>query len=46
LGEISVALESEATPNNQQRGKDWEYRIIAVNKASDGAPSNTVAVVV
>jgi hypothetical protein len=23
---ISLALESEATLNNQQRGKDWEYR--------------------
>jgi hypothetical protein len=24
---------------------DWEYRVIAVNKAGDGPASNTVAVV-
>lgn len=43
---ISLALESEATLNNQERGKDWEFRVIAVNKAGEGIPSNTVAVVV
>jgi hypothetical protein len=42
---ISLAMESEATLNNQERGKDWEYRIIAVNKAGEGMPSNTVAAV-
>jgi hypothetical protein len=26
--------------------KDWEYRVIAVNKAGEGAPSNTVVAVV
>lgn len=43
---ISMAIETEATLNNQQRGKDWEYRVIAVNKAGEGMPSNTVAAVV
>ena len=43
---IALALESEATLNNQERGKDWEYRVIAVNKAGEGVPSNTVAAVV
>jgi len=43
---ISVAMESEATLNNQERGKDWEYRVIGVNKAGEGVPSNTVAAVV
>ena len=43
---ISVAPESEATLNNQERGKDWECRIIAVNKAGEGAPSNIAAAVV
>jgi hypothetical protein len=43
---ISVAFESEATLNNQERNKDWEYRVIAVNRAGEGVPSNTVAVVV
>jgi hypothetical protein len=42
---ISLAMESEATLNNQERGKDWEYRVIAVNKAGEGMPSNTVAAV-
>jgi len=42
----SLAMESEATLNNQERGKDWEYRVIAVNKAGEGIPSNTVAAVV
>jgi hypothetical protein len=26
--------------------KDWEYRVIAVNKAGEGAPSNTAAAMV
>ncbi len=43
---ISLALESEATLNNQERAKDWEYRVIAVNKAGEGIPSNTVDAVV
>ena len=35
---ISMAIETEATLANQERGKDWEYRIIAVNKAGEGMP--------
>jgi len=42
---VSMAIETEATLNNQERGKDWEYRVIATNKAGDGVPSNTVAAV-
>ena len=42
---ISMAIESEATLNNQERGKDWEYRVIATNKAGEGTPSNTIAAV-
>jgi len=41
----SMAIESEATLNNQERGKDFEYRVIATNKAGEGTPSNTVAAV-
>ncbi len=41
-----MAIETEATLNNQERGKDWEYGVIAVNKAREGIPSNTVAAVV
>jgi len=38
--------QSEATLNNQERGKDWEYRVIAANKAREGVPSNTAAAAV
>ncbi len=36
---------SKATLVEQPRGKELEYRIIAVNKAGDGEPSNTAMVV-
>ena len=42
---VNMAIESEATLNNQERAKDWEYRIIATNKAGESIPSNTVAAV-
>ncbi|MBI2432246.1 MAG: fibronectin type III domain-containing protein [Candidatus Hydrogenedentes bacterium] len=40
---LEVAMKTEITLNNQERGKDWEYRVIAVNKANASEPSNTVA---
>lgn len=40
-----TALESEATLTNQERGKECEYRVIAVNKAGESDPSNTVTAV-
>lgn len=43
---VSMAIESEIMLTNQERNKDWEYRVIAVNKAGEGVPSNTVAAVV
>ena len=42
---VNMAIESEATLNNQERGKDFEYRVIATNKAGESIPSNTVAAV-
>ena len=42
---VNMAIESEATLNNQDRGKDWEYRVVATNKAGESVPSNTVAAV-
>ena len=43
--EVATAVISEATLVEQPTGKELEYRIIAVNKAGDGEPSNTVMVV-
>lgn len=37
-----TALVSEVTLTNQERGKEYEYRVIAVNKAGESGPSNTV----
>ena len=39
---ITIAFESEAMLTGQVRTTDWEYRIIASNKAGDGPPSNIV----
>jgi len=43
--EVATAVITEATLVEQPRGKEFEYRIIAVNKAGDGEPSNTAMVV-
>lgn len=43
--EVATAVISEATLVEQPKGKELEYNIIAVNKAGDGEPSNTVMVV-
>ena len=45
LTDAGMAIESEITLSNQERGKEWEYRIIAINKAGEGQPSNTVMAV-
>lgn len=36
---------TEATLVEQPKGKELEYRIVAVNKAGEGEPSNTEMVV-
>jgi hypothetical protein len=43
--EVATAVISEATLVEQPKGKELECRIIAVNKAGDGEPSNTAMVV-
>ena len=40
-----IGIESEITLSGQERGKEWEYCVIAVNKAGEGTPSNTVMAV-
>jgi hypothetical protein len=42
---VGTALETEITLHSQERGKEWEYRVIAVNKAGESGPSNTVTAV-
>ena len=39
--EVATAVITEVTLVEQPRGIELEYRIIAVNKAGDGEPSNT-----
>lgn len=43
--DVGTALPSEAVLQNQPKGKDLEYRVIAINSKGDSIPSNTVAVV-
>lgn len=40
-----MAMTTEATLTGQTRGIEWEYRVIAVNKAGSGPESNTVMAV-
>ena len=43
--DVATAMDSETTLVDQPRGKDLEYRVLAVNKAGDGEASNTVLAV-
>lgn len=43
--DAGMAIESEITLADQERAKEWEYCVIAVNKAGEGEPSNTVMAV-
>jgi hypothetical protein len=40
-----MSVTTQATLTNQERGKEMEYRVIAVNRAGEGLPSNNVLVV-
>ena len=39
------AMESEITLNGQTRSKEFEFRVIAINKAGEGESSNSVMAV-
>lgn len=41
----SSGMSTNDTLSDQERGKVWEYRVIAVNKAGESLPSNTVTAV-
>ncbi len=43
--DAGMAVESEITLNNQEKGVEFEYHVIAVNKAGEGPPSNIVRAV-
>ena len=43
--DVATAVITEATLVEQPKEKELEYRIIAVNKAGEGEPSNTEMVV-
>jgi hypothetical protein len=43
--DVSTAIETESTLVDQPEKTELEYRVIAINKAGDGSPSNTVMAV-
>ena len=43
--DVGMSVESEVTLNGQQAGVEYEYRVIAVNKAGEGPASNTARAV-
>jgi hypothetical protein len=43
--DIGMSVESEITLTDQERGKEWEYRVLAVNKTGVSEASNTVMAV-
>lgn len=43
--DVATAIETEITLVDQPRSTEFEYRIIAINKAGEGEASNTVIVV-
>ncbi|MFZ0033477.1 MAG: hypothetical protein WAK60_00635 [Sedimentisphaerales bacterium] len=42
---MATAIETESTLVDQPKGKELEYRVLAINKSGDGSPSNTIMAV-
>jgi len=42
---VGSSIDSEITLTNQERGKQYEYRVIAKNRAGDSDPSNVAVAV-
>jgi hypothetical protein len=40
-----ISTDIEVRLNNQERGKEWEYRVLAENKTGESLPSNVVVAV-
>jgi hypothetical protein len=43
--DVGLPVESEITLTNRDRGKEGEYRVLAVKKSGKRQPSNTVMAV-
>lgn len=43
--DVGTAVTTEATLTDQLRGKEFEYNVVALNKAGEGPASNTVMVI-
>ncbi|MCL4216621.1 MAG: fibronectin type III domain-containing protein, partial [Candidatus Hydrogenedentes bacterium] len=43
-GIVGVALETELMLTNQERGKDWEYRVIALNQTGRQTAANLLTI--
>ena len=43
--DVGMSVDPEATLENQERGVEYEYRVLALNKAGHGSPSRTVQAV-
>ena len=43
--DVGMSVETELMVNDQERGVDLQFHVIAVNRAGEGGPSNIVRVV-
>ncbi|MFH1717832.1 MAG: hypothetical protein ABIF19_10800 [Planctomycetota bacterium] len=43
--DVATAIEIESTLADQPKNEELEYRVLAINQAGVGSPSNTVMVV-